>query len=136
MGQDGSDRSPSRAELVDSCSRIGDAKKTDRLPVWRLPNHSAGGALTLICLFVLSMPFYYTTASSLSVRTLELLAAQPYDRLPTAGATHAAPVGIPYVPKHAIWLNMVEIEIGVLRSQCLDRRRAPRIGDRCLGRTE
>jgi len=30
-----------------------------------------------------------------------------------------------YVPKHASWLNMVEIEIGVLRRQCLDRR----IGD-------
>ena len=29
-------------------------------------------------------------------------------------------------PKHASWLNMVEIEIGVLRRQCLDRR----IGDR------
>jgi transposase len=27
-----------------------------------------------------------------------------------------------FVPKHASWLNMVEIEIGVLRSQCLDRR--------------
>jgi transposase len=27
-----------------------------------------------------------------------------------------------YVPKHASWLNMVEIEIGVLRSQCPDRR--------------
>ena len=27
-----------------------------------------------------------------------------------------------YVPKHASWLNMVEIEIGVMRSQCLDRR--------------
>jgi transposase len=27
-----------------------------------------------------------------------------------------------YVPKHASWLNMVEIEIGVLQSQCLDRR--------------
>jgi hypothetical protein len=27
-----------------------------------------------------------------------------------------------YVPKHASWLNMVEIEIGALRSQCLDRR--------------
>ena len=29
-------------------------------------------------------------------------------------------------PKHASWLNMVEIEIGVLREQCLNRR----IGDR------
>ena len=27
-----------------------------------------------------------------------------------------------HVPKHASWLNMVEIEIGVLRSQCLKRR--------------
>jgi transposase len=27
-----------------------------------------------------------------------------------------------YTPKHASWLNMVEIEIGVLRKQCLDRR--------------
>jgi DDE superfamily endonuclease len=27
-----------------------------------------------------------------------------------------------YTPKHASWLNMVEIEIGVLREQCLDRR--------------
>lgn len=33
---------------------------------------------------------------------------------------------IHYTPKHASWLNMVEIEIGVLRGQCLDRR----IGDR------
>ena len=31
-----------------------------------------------------------------------------------------------YVPKHASWLNMVEIEIGVLRQQCLDRRIAQR----------
>ncbi|MGH6827236.1 IS630 family transposase [Methyloceanibacter sp.] len=31
-----------------------------------------------------------------------------------------------YTPKHASWLNMVEIEIGVLRRQCLDRR----IGER------
>jgi len=27
-----------------------------------------------------------------------------------------------YTPKHASWLNMVEIEIGVLKSQCLARR--------------
>lgn len=30
-----------------------------------------------------------------------------------------------YTPKHASWLNMVEIEIGVMSQQCLDRR----IGD-------
>ena len=27
-----------------------------------------------------------------------------------------------YTPRHASWLNIVEIEIGVLRRQCLDRR--------------
>ena len=27
-----------------------------------------------------------------------------------------------HTPKHASWLDMVEIEIGVLRCQCLDRR--------------
>jgi len=27
-----------------------------------------------------------------------------------------------FTPKHASWLNMAEIEIGVLRRQCLDRR--------------
>ena len=27
-----------------------------------------------------------------------------------------------FTPKHASWLNMVEIEIGVLSKQCLDRR--------------
>jgi transposase len=35
-----------------------------------------------------------------------------------------------YTPKHASWLNMVEIEIGVLRGQCLKRRIAGR--DRLL----
>jgi len=37
-----------------------------------------------------------------------------------------------YTPKHASWLNMVEIEIGVLRTQCLDRR----IGERELLESE
>jgi hypothetical protein len=32
---------------------------------------------------------------------------------------------IHYTPKHGSWLNMAEIELGVLRRQCLDRR----IGD-------
>jgi hypothetical protein len=27
-----------------------------------------------------------------------------------------------YTPKHASWLNMAEIEIGILDQQCLDRR--------------
>jgi DDE superfamily endonuclease len=33
-----------------------------------------------------------------------------------------------YTPKHASWLNMAEIEIGILNRQCLDRR----IPSRCL----
>jgi transposase len=37
-----------------------------------------------------------------------------------------------YTPKHASWLNMVEIEIGVLRGQCLNRR----IGERTVLETE
>ena len=37
-----------------------------------------------------------------------------------------------YTPKHASWLNMVEIEIGVLRGQCLDRR----IGERAVLKAE
>lgn len=31
-----------------------------------------------------------------------------------------------YTPKHASWLNMAEIEIGILNRQCLDRRIASR----------
>ena len=31
-------------------------------------------------------------------------------------------VVFPYTPKHASWLNMAEIEIGILDRQCLDRR--------------
>ncbi|MDO8768445.1 MAG: transposase [Burkholderiaceae bacterium] len=31
-----------------------------------------------------------------------------------------------YTPKHASWLNMAEIEIGILTRQCLDRRIANR----------
>lgn len=37
-----------------------------------------------------------------------------------------------YTPKHASWLNMAEIEIGILSRQCLDRR----INDRELLRSE
>jgi hypothetical protein len=31
-----------------------------------------------------------------------------------------------YTPRHASWLNIVEIEIGIMRRQCLDRRIASR----------
>jgi hypothetical protein len=29
---------------------------------------------------------------------------------------------IHYTPKHGSWLNMAEIELSVLKGQCLDRR--------------
>ncbi|MBK6532632.1 MAG: transposase [Deltaproteobacteria bacterium] len=49
------------------------------------------------------------------------------------GTTNPAADRVPlYVPKHASWLNMVEIEIGVLKKQCLDRR----IPDVALVRSE
>jgi DDE superfamily endonuclease len=37
-----------------------------------------------------------------------------------------APRQFHYTPKHASWLNMAEIEIGILSRQCLDRRVASR----------
>ena len=39
---------------------------------------------------------------------------------------------IHYTPKHGSWLNMAEIEIGVLARQCLDRR-IPGPGDAAPG---
>jgi transposase len=46
-----------------------------------------------------------------------------YDTFPAAEARRVLKrLEFHYTPKHASWLNMAEIEIGVLRSQCLDRR--------------
>jgi hypothetical protein len=39
----------------------------------------------------------------------------------TAAATLLRRVQFHYTPKHASWLNMAEIEIGILDRQCLDR---------------
>jgi fructose/tagatose bisphosphate aldolase len=46
----------------------------------------------------------------------------------SAGSAHLAADSLEFhhAPKHTSWLNMVEIEIGVLRGQCLGRR----IGER------
>ncbi|HEY2750137.1 transposase, partial [Phenylobacterium sp.] len=50
-------------------------------------------------------------------------AAALYQSLPAAEARRVLRrLEFHYTPKHASWLNMVEIEIGVLRGQCLDRR--------------
>ncbi len=50
-----------------------------------------------------------------------------YETFPAVEA-HRIPQRLEFhhTPKHASWLNMVEIEIGVLRGQCLDRRIAER----------
>ena len=46
-----------------------------------------------------------------------------YERFPPAEARRILErLEFHYTPKHASWLNMVEIEIGVMVSQCLDRR--------------
>jgi transposase len=46
-----------------------------------------------------------------------------YDRFPPAEARRIlSRLEFHFTPKHASWLNMVEIEIGVMVSQCLDRR--------------
>jgi hypothetical protein len=46
-----------------------------------------------------------------------------YERFPPAEARRILDrLEFHYTPKHASWLNMVEIEIGVMVGQCLDRR--------------
>lgn len=46
-----------------------------------------------------------------------------YDTFPAAEARRVLKrLEFHHTPKHASWLNMAEIEIGVLRGQCLDRR--------------
>jgi hypothetical protein len=53
----------------------------------------------------------------------EGLAAALYETFPPAESRRILRrVEFHYVPKHASWLNMVEIEIGVLVGQCLDCR--------------
>lgn len=43
---------------------------------------------------------------------------------PAAAATLLARVEFHYTPKHASWLNMAELEIGILEKQCTGRRMA------------
>jgi hypothetical protein len=49
--------------------------------------------------------------------------ASLYEAFPPAEAKRLADkLAIHYTPKHGSWLNMAEIELGVLAGQCLDRR--------------
>ena len=49
--------------------------------------------------------------------------ASLYEAFPPAEAKRIADkLEIHYTPKHGSWLNMAEIELGILGRQCLDRR--------------
>ena len=49
--------------------------------------------------------------------------ASLYEAFPAAEAKRLADRReIHYTPKHGSWLNMAEIELGILQRQCLDRR--------------
>ena len=50
-------------------------------------------------------------------------AFRPYEAFPPAEARRLVErFEVHYTPKHGSWLNMAESELGVLSSQCLDRR--------------
>jgi transposase len=69
---------------------------------------------------------HYPEADCIRVVLDNLSAHKPaalYERLPAAEARRIlSRLEFHYTPKHASWLNMVEIEIGVMVAQCLDRR--------------
>src|ERR1039457_362801 len=49
--------------------------------------------------------------------------ASLYETFPAKEARRLAErLDIHYTPKHGSWLNMAEIELSVLKGQCLDRR--------------
>jgi transposase len=69
---------------------------------------------------------HYPTAERIRVVLDNLSTHTPaalYERFdPTEARRILRRLEFHYTPKHASWLNMVEIEIGVMVSQCLDRR--------------
>lgn len=69
---------------------------------------------------------HYPTADVIRLVTDNLNTHHPaclYETFPPAEARRiAAKLEWHYTPKHASWLNQVEIEIGILGRQCLDRR--------------
>jgi hypothetical protein len=56
-------------------------------------------------------PYFFTT---------EQLSMEPFRRRQPIASLRR--LELHYVPTHASWLNMVEIEIGLMRGQCLSRR--------------
>jgi hypothetical protein len=73
----------------------------------------------------------YATCDRLPIVLESLLtpaAAALYETFPAGEARRVLPRVKPhYVPAHGSWLNMVEIEIGVMAAWCLDRRIAERM---------
>ena len=68
-------------------------------------------------------PLIRVVLDNLSTHRLAAL----YQSFPPGEARRIARrIELHHTPKHASWLNMVEIEIGVLKQQCLDRRIADR----------
>jgi hypothetical protein len=69
---------------------------------------------------------HYPTAAAIRLVTDNLNTHGPgalYEAFPPAAARRLAQrFEWHYTPKHGSWLNMVEIELGVLAAQCLDRR--------------
>ena len=69
---------------------------------------------------------HYPGADKIRVVLDNLSAHRPsalYERFPPEQARRILErLEFHFTPKHASWLNMVEIEIGVMVSQCLDRR--------------
>ena len=68
---------------------------------------------------------HYRDAETVRVVLDNLSAHKPaalYEVAPSVAREVLRRLEFHFVPKHASWLNMVEIEIGVLNQQCLDRR--------------
>ena len=89
-----------------------------------------GGCVPLICFLLLEAvtAFSQTPPAPKTIRVVmdnlsTHSAGALYDTFPAPEARRVLKrLQFHHTPKHASWLNMVEIEIGVLRSQCLDRR--------------
>ncbi|HHK41892.1 MAG TPA: IS630 family transposase [Planctomycetaceae bacterium] len=122
---------PGRPERIDyEYKRNGTANIflfLDRLRGWRhaKPTSTKGNADFAECMRDL-VDVHYPDADVIRVVMDNLGTHRPgalYAALPPAEARRILrKLEFHYTPKHASWLNMVEIEIGTMNRQCLDRR--------------